>query len=288
MQAERWNQNDVRFPQALNTIAQAPTSIFTLGNRTVLDAPCVAIVGTRHPTPYGERVAHQLATSLANAGACIVSGMAFGIDGCAHSAALKSKGRTAAVLGAGIDYPYPPSHRRLYQDIAANGVVISEFGPGIKPFKGCFPRRNRIIAGLSAVTIVVEASVKSGALITAKYALDEGRTVAAVPGPIESPNSHGPNHLIRDGAQVIASLDDALALLGFPPEAIAKTKKNAKVRDLTPDEATVWDVLATPDLTTDAVIQRSKLPANRCLAAITQLEIRGILVTLLSGEIRRV
>jgi DNA processing protein len=206
--------------------------------------------------------------------------MAFGIDAIAHRAALVANGRTAAILGTGIDTVYPSAHRSLYKEIATAGIVVSEYEPGVRAFRGSFPRRNRIIAGLAAVTIVVEAGPKSGALITAKYALDTSRTVAAVPGPIESPASHGPNHLIRDGANVIATIDDALMLLGLVTSASTSPT-------LTGDQAAVWDVIATPGLTTDDVILRTGLSTARCLAAISHLELQGLVTCLLTGEIRR-
>jgi DNA processing protein len=275
-----WRPTDPDFPNALRPISQSPKILYTIGSRATLEAPCVAVVGTRRPTPYGERVTHQIATALAHAGACIISGMAYGIDAIAHRAALAANGRTAAILGTGIDAIYPQAHRSLYNQIAATGLLVSEYKPGTKAFRGSFPRRNRIIAGLSAVTIVVEAGPKSGALITAKHALDADRVVAAVPGPIESSNSHGPNHLIRDGAHVIATVDDALMLLGLSSPAIASPA-------LAGDQAAVWDVLSTPGLTTDDVIQQTGLPTPRCLAAITHLELQGLVTCLSTGEIRR-
>lgn len=249
----------------------------------MLSRPCVAIVGTRQPTSYGERVTRELSGALASAGACIVSGLAYGIDAIAHRAALDAGGVTAAVLGAGIDIVYPRAHAALYDAIAANGVVLSEFGPGFAGFPGCFPRRNRIIAGLCRLTIVVEAGARSGALITAGNAADFGRNVAAVPGPIDSPLSDGSNQLLRDGAHVIASIQDALALAGLAGSSLVPV-----MPPLGPDEATVWDAVAQHAVaTTDEMIAHTGWPASRALAALTQLEIQGLLECSAGGAIAR-
>jgi len=253
------------------------------GDISVLAQPCVAIVGSRHPTAYGERVARELSGALASAGACIVSGMAFGVDAIAHRAALECGAATAAVLGAGIDTVYPRSHTSLYDEIAQNGVVLSEFGPGVGTFQGCFPRRNRVIAGLCRLTIVVEAGAKSGSLITAGYAGDFSRNIAAVPGPIDSPQSAGANQLLRDGAQVIASIDDALALAD-----LSAPRQTRMPLSLGADEATVWDAVAQhAAASADDIITRTGWPASRCLAALTQLEIQGLLECSAGGVIAR-
>jgi DNA processing protein len=209
--------------------------------------------------------------------------MAFGIDAVAHRAALDAGGVTAAVVGAGIDFVYPRAHHKLYDDIAEHGVVVSEFGPGVGPFQGCFPRRNRIIAGLCRLTIVVEAGEKSGSLITAGYAADFGRNVAAIPGAIDSPQSRGCNQLLRDGAQVIATIDDALALAKL--SAAAKSRALPQLGD---DEATVWDAVAQhAAASADEIITRTGWPASRALAALTQLEIQGLLECSAGGVIAR-
>jgi len=212
-----------------------------------------------------------------------VSGLARGIDAAAHRAALAADGRTVAVLGSGIDVAYPAAHAQLHAEIAARGLVISEHPPGERAGAGAFPRRNRIIAALASVTIVVEAGFRSGALITASHALDLGRTVAAVPGPIDSPQSAGSNELLRDGAAVIATPADALALVGV----MAPHATRATLADLSPDEQAVWDALAKGAADLDALATRSRLPATRCLAAVTTLELNGAIECALTGEIRR-
>ena len=271
------------WPRELASLPSQPGELHYTGDLSVLSRPCVAIVGSRKPTAYGERITRELASALAAAGACIVSGMAFGIDAAAHRATIESGGVTAAVLGAGIDIVYPRAHQRLYDEIAENGVVLSEFHPGREGFPGCFPRRNRIIAGLCRLTIVVEAGLRSGSLITASSAADFGRTVAAVPGPIDSPQSEGCNHILRDGAHVIASIDDALSLANLAASTTAYT-----LPLLGGDEAAVWDLVTQCAAeTTDAVITRSGLPASRALAALTQLEIQGLLECSAAGMIAR-
>jgi DNA processing protein len=243
--------------------------------------PAVAVVGTRRCTAYGERITTELAGALARAGATIVSGMALGVDAAAHRAALGAGGRTVAVLGTGVDVPYPAAHRGLHAEIARRGLVLSEQPPGERAGPGAFPRRNRIIAALAAVTIVVEAGARSGALITATHALDLGRTVAAVPGPIDVAEAAGSNELIRDGAVVIASVADALALLGLdaPPARRGPTFDG--------DERVVWDALAVPAPDLDVLTTRCSLPTRSCLAALTTLELAGAVECALTGEVRR-
>jgi DNA processing protein len=271
------------WPYELATLASPPKELHYTGDLSVLGRPCVAIVGSRQPTAYGERIARELSTALASAGACVVSGMAFGIDAMAHRAALNAGGVTAAVLGAGIDLVYPRAHASLYDEIAEHGVVLSEFRSGYATFNGCFPRRNRIIAGLCRLTIVVEAGAKSGALITAGHAADFGRNVAAIPGPIDSPQSEGSNQLLRDGAHVIASIPDALALANLAPSG-----KAVVLPPLGADEATVWDAVAQHAAeTADEIITRTGWPASRALAALTQLEIQGLLECSAAGLIAR-
>jgi DNA processing protein len=172
-------------------------------------------VGTREASAYGERIAARLAAAAVRAGLVVVSGLARGIDAAAHRAAMEAGGLTVAVMGPGVDVPYPAAHRILLDLVQQNGVAVSESEPGTKAYRGCFPRRNRIIAALSRVTVVVEAPFKSGAINTATQALEMGRTVAAVPGPIDDSRSSGTNLLIRDGAQVITCEADLLTLCGL-------------------------------------------------------------------------
>jgi DNA processing protein len=277
----QWLLGDAEYPAALLELRHPPAILYAIGEREMLARPLVAIVGTRSATAYGERVARELASTLARAGAGIVSGMARGIDAKAHEAALDVGGRTIAVLGTGVDVAYPKAHRALHARIARTGLLLSELLPGDPAGPGSFPRRNRLIAALADVTIIVEAGVKSGALYTAQHALELSRTVAAVPGPIDVPQSAGSNELLRDGAVVIATIEDALALVGL--QRPLKRPSPA----CTPDEEAVWDALAAGSLDADQLSTRARLPANRCLAALTTLELAGAVECGMTGEIRR-
>lgn len=273
---------DDAYPAPLLELPDPPPHLFVLGDPRRLAEPCVSVVGTRDCSPYAERVTRDLAGALAAAGATVVSGMARGVDAAAHRAALaSSSGRTAAVLGTGVDVAYPAAHRSLHAEIARTGVVLSEELPGTRATPGSFPRRNRIIAALSRVTIVVEAGFRSGALITAMHALELGRTVAAVPGPIDSPRSAGSNELLRDGAVVIASIEDALVLAGtYRAKAVAPTFGSAAERAL-------WEALAAGSADVDTLADRALLPIAECLAALTALELAGAVDCTLTGEVQR-
>ena len=206
-----------RLPACLSDLRYGVEGLWLLGDGEILgEAPaaCVAIVGTRDASPYGERTARRLAKAAARAGLVVISGLARGVDAAAHEAAIEAGGRTIAVLGTGVDVPYPAGHRNLHRLVQENGAVLSESEPGTRAFPGCFPRRNRIIAALATMTVVVEAGFKSGAINTATQALELGRTVAAVPGLIDDPRAAGANLLLRDGAQVLTDVEDLLALCG--------------------------------------------------------------------------
>ncbi len=269
------------FPANLLDLGSQPQLLYTIGNIELFTRPLVAIVGTRDPTNYGLRTARILASALSNAGVTIVSGMARGIDAAAHYSALENPSSTIAVLGTGVDVPYPVAHRQLHETIGQKGLLISESPPGSRAFKGAFPKRNRIIAALARVTIVVEAGHKSGALNTANHALELNRTIAAVPGPIDSQASAGTNQLIRDGAVVIASVADALALAGVPgppqPQPLS----------LSEPDAVVWSTLGGSSLTIDAIGSAAGMSARECMLAVTSLELRGLVECLVSGEVRR-
>ena len=270
------------YPPRLRELADPPPVLFVDGHTEWLDGgPVVGIVGTRAATAYGERVTRDIAAQLARAGALVLSGMARGIDGAAHRGALGAGGRSGAVLGTGIDIAYPAAHRGLHAELRERGVVVTEQPPGEKATGGSFPERNRIIAALSDVVIVIEAGRKSGALITAARALELGRVVAAVPGPIDAPQCAGSNELLRDGAQLIASAEDALALLGLtlPPRAPAI--------DVSGAERVVWDALGRGALDLDTLASHTALPAREVMAAVTRLELSGAVECALTGEVRR-
>jgi DNA processing protein len=207
--------------------------------------------------------------------------MARGIDGVAHVAALDAGGLTCAVLGTGVDMIYPPSHRALYRRISTSGLLLSELPPGAHSHGGSFLERNRLIAALSEVTIVVEAPVQSGALRTATFAQNLNREVAAVPGPIDSPQSEGCNVLFRDGAHPITSVADALALAGLTPPP----RRLPEPAD--PDQFRIWEALDEGAADLDTLCHRASLPVQRCLAAVTALELNGTVECALTGEIRK-
>ena len=273
---------DEGYPPALLDLRSPPRVLWAIGDLETLRGPVVAIVGTRKATPYGVRATREIAGALARAGACVLSGMARGIDGTAHIAALDVRGRTVAVLGTGVDIAYPAGHRPLHARIREHGLLLSEELPGAHSGPGSFPRRNRLIAALASITIVVEAGLKSGANITATHALELGRTVAAVPGPIDAPQSAGSNALLRDGATVIADVADALQLAGLTPPARRPDPEIA-----TAAERSVWAALGEGALDVDTLAVRCGLPARECLAAVTTLELNGSIECALTGEVRR-
>lgn len=271
------------WPEDLDALqSERCEGLWALGEVSRLQVrPRVAIVGTRRATPYGLRVTRELAGAFARAGASVVSGLAAGVDSAAHKAALDAGGTTVGVLGTGLNHVFPKGNRELQRAVATRGVLISELEHDDHGMKFTFPMRNRIIAALSTLTIVVEAPIRSGALNTAEHAMKLGRDVAAVPGPIDQPQSEGTNTLIRDGAGIIASVEDALALAGLtPPPRTPKVDPDG-------NEGRVWAALAGGGLTIDALCSRSGLPAAECLAAVTTLELAGSVECALTGEVRR-
>lgn len=280
---QEWTKDSPQYPSGLSDLkGYQPKRLFAIGDRQLLDRPCIAVVGTRNSTSYGERVTRNLGLAFARGGVTVISGMARGIDAKAHRTALEQNAGTVAVLGTGIDVPYPVGHRALHQAIATSGLVLSENRPGTLAYEGAFPRRNRIIAALAKLTIVVEADFRSGAINTASQALELGRLVGAVPGPIDVDQSRGTNQLLRDGAQVIATPADALTLIGIQLPA------DKPPPPLLPDtEQKVWDALGDGMKLTDDLPARTDLTLAECLAAITSLEIMGLVDCTLAGEIKR-
>jgi DNA processing protein len=256
----------------LAPIPDAPLVVWMRGDATVFDQPSVAIVGSRQATPYGLEAASRLAGDLAAAGALVVSGLARGVDSAAHRGALGAGGRTAAVLGSGVDVVYPPEHEELSGAIAADGVVLSEWPPGTAPRACHFPARNRIISGLSLAVVVVEAAEKSGSLITAGYALEQGRAVLAVPGNILSGRHRGCHALIRDGAAVVESAEDVLAELRSsslrPPACVGSAPEpaDALVACMQPGES--YDV--------ESLGRETGLSAPQLLSKLLGLELGGV------------
>ena len=273
---------DPGYPERLLDCADPPKALWGRGDPSLLERPTVAIVGTRRATAYGERVARELGRVLALSGATVISGLARGIDAAAHRGALDATGATCAVLGTGLNVVYPRGHAQLQLTIGERGLLLSELEPPNAAHGGSFPRRNRIIAALSTATIVVEAGVKSGALITAAHALELDRTLAVVPGPIDVPQALGSNELLRDGAVAIVSMADAVALLGLTaPVRVADLPESGPERRL-------WDALADGAADLDTLCTRASLRAHEGLAAASVLEMRGLIECALSGEIRRI
>jgi DNA processing protein len=275
--------SDPEYPEEFRELgAYAPIHLFARGAIGVLEKrPRVAIVGTRRATAYGLRVTRELATAFSRAGAVVVSGMASGIDGAAHRATLGEGGLTIGVLGTGLDQVYPRAHRDLHREVADRGLLLTELFPDDHGMKFTFLHRNRLIAALCSLVIVTEAPDRSGALNTVNHALDLGRTVAAVPGPIDQPQSAGANAVIREGGQIITSVEDALALVDLtPPPRVPRG-------DPLGDAGKVWSALGQGGLDIDALCARTGLPAAQCLAAVTELELAGSIECALSGVIRR-
>lgn len=270
---------DVHYPARLRELRDAPAVLFARGSVDIAAPPAVAIVGTRTASGYGLRVAKSIATACARAGISVVSGLARGIDGAAHEAALAAGGRTVAVLGTGIDITYPKSHRLLQERIAHEGLVLSEQTPGDAGHAGTFPRRNRLIAALADVTVVVEAGEGSGALITADHAVELGRTVACVPNAIDVATARGSNALLKAHAEPILSPDDVLRLLDMTP---SPTQGPA----LDGVSARCWHAVQQGALTPVEVAQHTGLSTRDATAVLALLEIDGLLVFDTSGRIR--
>jgi DNA processing protein len=267
---------DESYPESLRHIYDPPLFLFVRGTLEERDALAVAIVGSRASSPYGRQITAAISDRLARAGLTIVSGLARGIDAAAHAAALAAGGRTIAVLGCGIDLVYPSEHHQLQMRIVKNGAVVSEFPPGTPPDGENFPSRNRIISGLSLGTVVVEATEKSGSLITAEHALEQGREVFAVPGPVGA-RSRGPHQLIRQGATLVEGADDVLRELA--PHLKEDCRSPSSTVPPPPLDETEQRLFACLDDTAthvDQLMLRTSLPAARVLEVLLSLELRGL------------
>ncbi len=266
-------RGEALFPPRLRSIHDPPVGLFVRAREPVdlSGRPTVAIVGARACSAYGSTVAQGLARDLAAAGVVIVSGLARGVDAAAHRGALET-GTTIAVLGCGIDRDYPRAHAALAAEIVAHGLIVSEYAPGVEPAPWRFPARNRIVAGLADATVVVEARERSGALITADLALDDGREVLAVPGEITSGLSKGTNHLLRLGATPVTCVGDILAVLGVrPPPAAPRAALDERLERI---RAALTDAPAS----VDEIVQRTTLDAAHVAAAVAELELLGAVV----------
>lgn len=274
---------DENYPDLLKEIYDPPLVLFYLGNILPKDKKAIAIVGTRKMTGYGQLITEKFAKELSDAGLTIVSGLARGVDACAHRAVVETKGRTLAILGGGLKRIFPPENIALAHRIAEGfGAVISEFAPDEASLPGNFPARNRIISGLSLATLVTEAAEDSGSLITAKLALDQGRDVFAIPGPITSELSKGPSSLIKQGARLVTDADEILESLGLNKSNIKHP--NADKLILSETEKEILNYLENENKHIDEICRNLKLPVSDVSACLIKLEIQGLVKNLGGGN----
>jgi DNA processing protein len=272
--------DDVDYPRALLDIGHAPPVLFFIGARHLLNRPAFAIVGSRHATPQGRANARDFANALATAGLTIVSGLALGVDAAAHEGALGTEASTLAFIGTGPDRVYPARNRDLARRIAERGGIVSEFVPATPPRPENFPRRNRLISGISRGVLVVEATLSSGSLITARWAGEQGREVFAIPGSIHSPFARGCHKLIREGAKLVETAQDVLAELG-----LAATDDRAPTQSATPrnEHESLLELIGYDPVTVDDVVERSGRSANVVMAGLVQLELDALVDSLPGG-----
>ncbi len=279
---------DTRYPERLKSIADAPPLLFVRGDPDYLQLPQLAMVGSRTPTASGRKTATEFARHLSQAGITVTSGLAHGIDGACHQGALDGIAGTVALVAHGLDIVYPASHRKLAEAITQNGCIVSECPIGIKPHKGLFPRRNRLISGLSLGTLVVEAALKSGSLITARHALEQGREVFAIPGSIHNPLARGCHQLIRQGAKLVETASDILeelssqlgAELPLPLAARAEPETTGStIKTLDPDHQKLLKCLAYEPVPIDELVNRSGFAASEVASMLLILELEGCVVS---------
>jgi DNA processing protein len=262
---------DGDYPENLKKLAHMPPVLFVRGEIRPEDSTAAAVVGTRLPSHYGRQVAEKLGRDLAKHGITVVSGLARGVDTFAHKGALDGGGRTLGVLGCGIDVYYPPENRKLYDAIASQGAVLSEFSLGVEPLAMNFPKRNRVVSGLSQAVVAVEAGEKSGVLNTVAWATDQGRAVFAVPGNITSQQSLGINQLLKNGARPLLSVDDVLRELG-----VAKRAEERSRVEVAAEEKPVMEFLTAEPAHVDEICEGLGMPMAGLLSVLMQLEIKGL------------
>jgi len=272
--------DDPAYPKRLRETPDPPLFLYIKGALTPGDDQAVAIVGTRKPTQYGRTVTRRLSAELSSSGFTVVSGMARGIDTEAHRGALSAGGRSLAVLGCGIDVVYPPENRELMEQLSRSGAVVTENPFGTQPESGYFPARNRIISGLSLGTVIIEASEDSGSLITAQYALDQGRKLFAVPGNIGSSVSRGTNSLIKQGAALVEDAKDILTGLGASGSGKQRAAEARPLPPLTRDEATVLQCLTGEPKHIDSLMKESRITAGGIGGVLINLELKGLAIQL--------
>jgi DNA processing protein len=281
MEAVAWF--DRRYPALLNCTADPPPVLWARGRLTVLGRPAVAVVGSRMATPYALSVGERLGRELAARGVVVVSGLARGVDSAAHRGAMDAGGLTVAVLGSGLDRVYPPEHVDLAQTIAEQGVVVSELGPGGAPLPENFPLRNRIISGISLAVVVVEASEKSGSLITARCAMEQGRDVMAVPGSVLSGRNRGSHSLLKDGAKVVETADDILEEIGWPGARVAvEGASKLLIHDPLLAKMEPGEVYGL-----DELVQSTAMAASKLLPRLMELELQGKVAAVGGGRFAR-
>lgn len=278
--------SDPGFPHTLRSIPDPPPVLFALGDLSLAQARCVAIIGSRSHSRYGADIAGALGEVAARAGLVVVSGMARGLDAVAQAAALGAGGPSIGVLGTGVDVVYPTSNRELYGRLVRDGLLLSEQPPGERGHPGAFPRRNRLISGLAEALVVVEAAEGSGTLITVTCALEQGREVLAVPGPITSPTSRGTNRLLCDGATPILDPDDLLTALGMEFDRTPDSPRGPPCT-LSADEALVFNALGTDPVQLDDLALRVGMPIGTLLGTLLGLEIGGLVEQLPGSMFRR-
>ena len=262
---------DDDYPVLLSEIVDPPPLLFMKGRRELLRSIMLAVVGSRRPSRRGEQDAHAFAQALSVHGVTIVSGLAMGIDGAAHAGAMSEVGRSVAVLGCGVDICYPRRNRQLYDTLVADGLVLSEYSLGSPPLPHQFPRRNRIISGISLGVLVIEAAIKSGSLITARQALEQNREVFALPGSIHSPSSRGCNALIRQGAKLVETLEDIVEELPcLPPTLVDAPQESHEA-----EQPALLALLEYAPLNLDQLVERSAMPITELLSALGELELAG-------------
>ncbi|HXX83734.1 MAG TPA: DNA-processing protein DprA [Casimicrobiaceae bacterium] len=276
--------DDPAYPQALLSIADPPPVLYFQGRRELLNRPSLAIVGSRNATPQGVETAEAFAAALSAAGLTIVSGLALGIDAAAHRGGLDGSGSSLAVVGTGIDRVYPAANRGLAQKLAEAGGLLSEFPIDTPPLPANFPRRNRVISGLARAVLVVEATLASGSLITARFAAEQGRDVLAIPGSIHSPFSKGSHRLIKEGAKLVETAQDVLEELGMPAARAASATASAAPQG---KAERVWAALGHDPADVDTLSERSGLPADAVCVALVELELEGRVASLPGGLYQR-
>jgi len=279
--------NSAEYPDLLKEIRDPPSILYAIGNIALLSSPQIAIIGSRNCTPGGANTARDFSSYLSRAGLTITSGMALGIDQHAHQGALDASGNTIAVIGTGIDRIYPSKNRQLAYQIAQTGLIISEFALGTPPNSVNFPRRNRIISGLSVATLVVEATRKSGSLITAHYGLEQGREVFAIPGSIHNPQAKGCHHLIRQGAKLVDQasdiIDDIGSLLGFM-EQQPDLNHSTETVEMDTDYQKLLETIGYDPVSIESLVQRSGLTIEQLSSMLLILELNDHIQTVAGGQ----